>query len=671
MPSAQPVRLQQCLFGYDDGHRLLSSSLDLHEDESSKILLLSDLAPNLDSGVAKEYWTGVPLTIQKHYALLRTWLAPEMPRPGCVWTHAILVSFADIGRFVDLYRLTSLFKRPTRSSGFAEYEHPLSVNTDISKEAPSNVIDLGDGMTILRVLYASRAPAVLSAGTGSLDEVIFRVWSQQWPQLRRSFSFRTACSPFESISENSEFDLRVNVTSPADAPLTEPSTLRVEPWEAAALSDLSKREPSDLRRFYWRYGSDLRRGRERFRFLTEIYLATRVAFLCGELLQNILLRVSKAFPNPASARILKEDLVSCGLSPYALVPQADPLDLLKFTVGRADLHSLPDPPPEITDNLKQYWPARAEEFLTVAELAVKHRSRVGEGILRRFDDIVFPEDPLVLTRNHEALRYYVISSNPGVLDSDEVIRIPERELIRYIDTLPISEAVAERVIDRLVTHDTPLVAQAFFDKSSASVVSQIAKAIIAANGTDGAHVSQTWLQLLASAIPLFFRLGLLEKATSTRTIADFLDLLGPTKGALWEAGSMPWAAALRHAQDDVAGLERQKLLTFFAAIGCHNPMPGCEPLFELAFEYIHDQLLRSKLPAHLLDMLLPNLPELHWWDGWDYCLRLRVAIVKAYTTASLSPKSFRKLTADKHLEDQLLRLLAKTKRGKRFMRSFV
>ncbi|MEX5616905.1 hypothetical protein ABFV55_19465, partial [Pseudomonas syringae] len=84
------MKIDQCLFGYDDGHKLLSSSLSLG-GELSLLTELSDLAPNTMFGVSEGYWTGIPAPSIGRYVLMRTWTAPEMSRPGCVWTHALLI----------------------------------------------------------------------------------------------------------------------------------------------------------------------------------------------------------------------------------------------------------------------------------------------------------------------------------------------------------------------------------------------------------------------------------------------------------------------------------------------------------------------------------------------------------------------------------------------------
>jgi hypothetical protein len=83
------LRVDQALFGYSDGHHLLASSLRFGPRELERLLILSDIASNAASAGADGYWTGVPLADSEKYAFMRTWPAPEMSRPGCVWTHVI------------------------------------------------------------------------------------------------------------------------------------------------------------------------------------------------------------------------------------------------------------------------------------------------------------------------------------------------------------------------------------------------------------------------------------------------------------------------------------------------------------------------------------------------------------------------------------------------------
>ena len=101
------MTVEQCLFGYDDGHRLLASSIPLGT-EAATLTEMSDLAPGAVFGRSESYWTGVPAPGISRYVLMRTWPAPEMSRPGCVWTHALLFEPSLLEELGDLAAL-----RPT------------------------------------------------------------------------------------------------------------------------------------------------------------------------------------------------------------------------------------------------------------------------------------------------------------------------------------------------------------------------------------------------------------------------------------------------------------------------------------------------------------------------------------------------------------------------------
>src|SRR5437762_6712206 len=45
------------------------------------------------------------------------------------------------------------------------------------------------------------------------DYAVFAVWSQQWPRLRRSFSFRTAATQFDVLPQLPTSQLRLDLRS--------------------------------------------------------------------------------------------------------------------------------------------------------------------------------------------------------------------------------------------------------------------------------------------------------------------------------------------------------------------------------------------------------------------------------------------------------------------------
>ena len=118
------MTIHQTLHGYSDGHREIAASTTLRSSDVKFMLVLSDISGPGTRIEESGYLTGYPLVEQGAYALACTWPAIEMSRPGCVWTHSILVDFTDLAGLPSLAGLTSLFRRP-RGSRFVDYKRSL------------------------------------------------------------------------------------------------------------------------------------------------------------------------------------------------------------------------------------------------------------------------------------------------------------------------------------------------------------------------------------------------------------------------------------------------------------------------------------------------------------------------------------------------------------------
>src|SRR5260370_308627 len=106
-----PASVHQAIHGYRDGHRLLSSSTTLSAEAARTMLVLSDMSgPSMQPGF-DEYLTGYPLPGLDLFVFAKTWYAAEMQRPGCVWTHSLLIPRLQISQ-VATACLLEKFRRP-------------------------------------------------------------------------------------------------------------------------------------------------------------------------------------------------------------------------------------------------------------------------------------------------------------------------------------------------------------------------------------------------------------------------------------------------------------------------------------------------------------------------------------------------------------------------------
>src|SRR5271155_404982 len=112
MRRAVGMVLHQALHGYRNGHRLLASSVSLSQSDQQVMLGLSDTADFRYASSLPRLLSGYPLPEQGFYVLAMTWPAPEQRRPGCVWTHSLLVDTTDLGKLRFPDGLLGLYRRP-------------------------------------------------------------------------------------------------------------------------------------------------------------------------------------------------------------------------------------------------------------------------------------------------------------------------------------------------------------------------------------------------------------------------------------------------------------------------------------------------------------------------------------------------------------------------------
>lgn len=665
------VEVHQCLFGYQDGHRLLSASLKLPEDATSMLLLLSDLVPGLSLPMNGGYWTGIPLPSAKSYALMRTWLAPEMPRPGCVWTHVLIIAFADIARFPDFSILIEYVTRPNVSSGFEIYSIPILLSPPLGfSELKQQTVSFSAAKAhqVVQAIYEDQGKGKVIAPLDALNDTIFAAWSQQWPRLRRAFSFRTAASLSDVLPTTTRFDLSVFLGSDQDqtTPLNG-NAVSCKAWEKTCIDDLLFPHNTEFRRFLWRYGSDIQRGRNRFKFLANIYIATRFTTLGGKNLHKILTNVTTVLKSPEDGRVLKEDLV--GRNQYSLLPLSDSIDMLAFYVNDPIAASkLPPLPAETFEDIHHSWPARSEEILSIAEAAAERGTELGIKISNRIAAVTEASAFFPSTATRPNLRNKLLTSNPSLLDSDELVKVSSAELLKLVEYVPEDDQVLiNHILQRLLVVDDTKLAVKMVERFPNSAIATVIKAIESALTDKGMMVPQSWLKAIKKQSITILHGGFIEQAQTT-SVLDFLaSMLGYIQPATLQAGPIPWANGIKNAHDDLGDFDRQKFLVFLLELALHNPVSGCEPLFEIAFDPVHTALRDSKLSWEQTSKLLISLPRLGWLKNWDNCLRLRIGIVDAYVTHNLDPKSFQQLTANSDLHKDLIELANNSKDGHRFL----
>ncbi len=651
MPSGG-IKFEQCLFGYSDGHRLLAASSGVSDKIASTLLPYSDLAAGIfDRNQA--YWTGLPVPGAKKYALMRTWPAPEMPRPGCVWTHVILIDFPDIAKFENLAQLIAYVRRPQSNESLGFYQKIIHLPSFIDACLPLP-FTIRDTVQLLRCIYGP-VQRSLRGVSSSPDDLIFAVWSQQWPRLRRAFAFQTAI--LVQPEKNPRFDLRISATGTSES-LEEPITRS----EAEAAMDVSEGSLTDFRRFLWRYGSDLKNGRGAFWTLVELY--------CDFVLDenpapfgSAIERTYFHFPDVDDALTLKNDLLGLSNSEWSVFSHPDPLDVLRFVVERPDLANGMSMAEKHLTAVAEVLASRPKELIALANKAAERKTPFSAFLLNEIASHAAPTSFLKLCAKFPHVRREVVARRPELLDQDAVSQIPPEEIVALIKGSRVDQGLLVKLAPRLLSVDSQLLADFFFNAAPAEIAMMVIERTM-----KGSQTPRCWMELMAKVEATEIADIVLKCASSMSELATGITLFKWDVRLGASINAARWSVLISKLENNVSGADAQWLRCFLLAISLKTPQKGREPLLEYAFDAVHDDIANSRLPYGAFDLIAPYLADVFFWLRWDTCLRLRISVVNAYLSSKLNRQSFSRLTDNKKLSAQLFDLMSDSKDGRRFLK---
>ncbi|ASL44118.1 hypothetical protein bAD24_I11550 [Burkholderia sp. AD24] len=668
------LTVNQCLFGYDDGHRMLACSVSLPPASASRLLVMSDLAPGITLSANSSYWTGFPVHGTKYYALMRTWGAPEMPRPGCVWTHALLLESTDMSRFRDMRKFAALVRHPGTQESLEEYTEAIHVDLsciEYSAVGESSAVTEAQAISVIRALYGAHSKGKLEGPLGAFDAAIFAAWSQQWPRLRRAFSFRTVHS--DEVIPNGSPSFALSVASPSGSGRRMAGgadKTDLAPWEKIAADDLRASEPSEFRRFLLRYGADIRPSRRPFSFLTQLYLATRSP-LSPSASIGLLTKLSVELPEVDEGALLKADLVSNG--PYSLLPRTDPLGILTFfTTSDTVSFQLSENHLDVARIVDESWNAQRQEIVRLARTALERdhalASKLVESVSARvslselFSDVSFEKE----------FRKAVLLANPNVAEEEQVQELSESQFSEFAAFVPaLPDSVLLQILPALVCRDHAQLAELLWSRQANATVAAVVYAMRRklAGHADGAARS-SWIDTLGRDRTQLLQSGLIQTSESTAEMVVYAYSLNLDSREVLDCGVSPWAVGLANCGTDSAeGHNRDILLSFLVALAIERPARGCEKIFEFALPSVYKRLKQFGFPEAARGVILRHLSPASWLEEWDVCKRLARAVAFTYRDAGLDPGSLSKLMqSDEEMKNQLSSTLKATSVGRRLLR---
>ena len=179
------VTAEQLLHGYAEGHRLLAASTRLPPEVARRLLVESDVAPG---GPDDRVISSISLPEVDMWGLTATWAAPEVNRPGSVWSHTILLTREALADLKGLGGLGASLRRPRGRNDIAAYRSQMTV-----EDRPACLGDQRILRALLLAIYGwPQAPtSVIAEDLSRAEDAVLAVWEQEWPALRFDTTFAT------------------------------------------------------------------------------------------------------------------------------------------------------------------------------------------------------------------------------------------------------------------------------------------------------------------------------------------------------------------------------------------------------------------------------------------------------------------------------------------------
>ncbi|HBJ34299.1 MAG TPA: hypothetical protein DDZ51_05940 [Planctomycetaceae bacterium] len=154
----------------------MAASTSFPKSDERVLRVLTDLSGSSGQHEYDEYLTCFPLSEGRQCAIGKTWLATEMDRPGCVWTHVLIFDAAALRSIKSLESLLQAFVRP-RADSFSQFKFSLTISTGEESNAalPDGIKRLD--VSLAETVYSSECPVfVISESPSDHTACVLNLW---------------------------------------------------------------------------------------------------------------------------------------------------------------------------------------------------------------------------------------------------------------------------------------------------------------------------------------------------------------------------------------------------------------------------------------------------------------------------------------------------------------
>ena len=629
-----------------------------------------------------------------------------MPRPGCVWTHTLLVARRTLARLAYPGGLDGLLQRPAGPDfDAAPYEAHVRLTSDAvsqAHEVDPEVVRGPDVRSLIDAVYSQSEPVVVVTPTPEVwSAVVLALWAQQWGGLRAAFSFCTG--PYPALSDGRLLDVSVTMKEPRatggarivtvgdrregtesrDAdPVREAYGLE---WRGATVDDLYGGDAnSELRRGLRYFGADV--PSERAAFPLVAALVSEPADLRGlNETRASAAALAATFPTPSTASRLKHDVLGPWvpaehrLEHAAAPPDADPREVARLEV----LLTTSNPSAFDRDALmvSPRLEAVARDPESRRDLALRlvrsQRNEWGEAaMLTLVASLRAHEIGELFGWDHELL-INAVRRSPSIVAEPSLWSAPastQRAVLDYLAEEVQSSDLWVELVGAALEADSDIVAQYAWDVLGP----RAARAALDWLSASRRHrLPPDWARFVARDPAVVHEWIRATGATPIVSTCYVVSALSPSDPRVLGLDPDPWVTVAERARKGVETRSNDRVvpqasayitaLTVLLGIGLRSP-EGLQ-LVTASYPAVSSLARKGQLTWSTWRPLerLARPPDWVVWDRPSKTEQLARATAEAFVHYRWPPSHFVHLVGEGHLLQQALKHVAKqSKRGRRF-----
>ncbi len=656
------MKIEQMLHGYDNGHRLLAGSVILkNHSDMDTIATLSDWSEYVaGDGRESSYITAYPLKDSRFYVIAKTWYADEKKRPGCVWTHSLLLPFDSLNSLDDFKRISSLFKRPSEEKDFGDYSRQIDYeNKQYSREDYQPLmVDRGIASLVMAGFLTAKNSSLTFGGISNnrpYEELMLGVMTAVPMQMLQYVSWTSGTGYARTLEGK---PLTCQVVSGISESLNKANVNETLQWITYVVDALMQGDVNQgqlIRMF----ADDINDSVENYAAIVSVLYTLEDYLKTGrngeERFVEVFEILMKAFPKKGEGRIIKKLCASktfsnryCKDKSFFYFFATLPLD------GVFDLEDI-----NVDQRWKKYSKANHDEYLTLlgSICASERINEWGMNVMRDSVDTLSESDVTFLVENDYHLFSTITHLAPRLLDKIRWVSLSKKD-VENILPLVLDErtqygftqwgSLFKALLENSVEINWQLASLMFSHSAEATKI-----LFDFVNLDQSRYVNYSLgMQLSRHTGDVMKWLAGAESITENVAYA-IVNSVDEKATAVVSSGATIWKPFL--------GLQYRSLRTevysFLFAVSFNWPSEKTAlELMRMAFEPLHKLESVGKLSYSNWARIAPFMEPVKIWEEWDKCRKMRKTVVKRLKRAGVDKNVLASFTSDRELNEQLMRM---------------